>query len=82
MEQTFYTKEIHYFLRGLPWPKGFRYDVVERDTGLFLVVFVENYAEFNPTNQQVIKELIERAIAGVREKGVPCYLEVEIDAPK
>lgn len=73
---SLYSTEVKQTLGRFEWPKGLIIDVVEYDNHLGLRLYRDNFETFDGVDKEFIAKQIGGAIAAVREKGCPLYLEV------
>lgn len=74
-----YTDQVKEYAKNLktPW-KGLRWDVVQySDRELYIVLYRDNMADFPEYAMTPISEWVQKLIGGIRNMGIPCYLEVQ-----
>lgn len=83
---TLYTDEIKQMLSELArthtLPRGLVFDVVEYEHHLALRLYRDNFETFDGVDKQQIANKIGDIILRIRQKGVPCYMEVEKSVPR
>lgn len=56
--------------------KGLLFQPVEYEFYMNLRFFLDNFAEYNPTQQQALAEWIEMMVRSINAMGVPCGIEM------
>lgn len=79
-QESLYTKEISQHFHTRDWPKGFKAQIVERDTAgelyLQFIVFRDNFNSFDGEDRRQIAMMVKEFMEKVRGLGVPIYMEV------